>query len=142
MLRIKNWLKNNPRPHEEKIELELLKMAIDLYHVLSLIWDKTTRKYTDSFLIYKVQELLESFVNSVPEDVPYELIDERINNAKSTVSQDCNGTEDALMFYGAEIDNYPGSQYGLTLDFKIGILLYILEQKGISENQIFEKYQN
>ena len=31
-----------------------------------------------------------------------------------------------------EIDNFPGSNYGLTLDFKLGILLHLLNLKGIS----------
>ena len=139
---VKQWLQNNPREKNDKIELELLTIGINLYHVLSLIWDKTTRKHTPEFLIYKTQEIIEGFVNSLPDDVPIELVEDRVKNARIAISQDAEDIETIMMFFGAEIDNYPGSQYGLTLDFKIGILLHLLNLKGISDKQIFEKYQN
>lgn len=140
---IKKWLENNPREKEEYIELELLNMAINLYHILSLLWDKTTRKYTNSFVIYKTQELLEQFINNLPEDVPMAIVEERINQARQAISTDSkDNVEHILSVYGAEIDNFPGSNYGLTLDFKLGILLHLLNLKGISDEQIFEKYQN
>lgn len=143
MKQIREWLINNSRDKEEHIELELLNMAINLYHIISLLWDKTTRKYTDNFIIYKTQELLEAFINNLPDDVPTEIVDERIKDARRAIAEDSqNDIEAILAIYGAEIDNFPGSQYGLTLDFKIGILLHLLNLKGISDKQIFEKYQN
>ena len=140
---IKKWLENNPREKEEYIELELLNMAINLYHILSLLWDKTTRKYTNSFVIYKTQELLEQFINNLPDDVPMAIVEERITQARQAIASDSkDNVEYILTVYGAEIDNFPGSNYGLTLDFKLGILLHLLNLKGISDKQIFEKYQN
>ena len=142
MKTIKEWLSQNPREKSDAVELELLYMGINLYHVLSLLWDRTTRKYTNEFIIYKTQEILECFVNNLPEDVPFEILEQRISDAKNAIQEDAKDIETVMMFFGAEIDNYPGSNYGLTLDFKIGILLYALELKGISREQILAKYQN
>ena len=142
MKTIKEWLSQNPREKSDAVELELLYMGINLYHVLSLLWDRTTRKYTNEFIVYKTQEILECFVNNLPEDVPFEILEQRISDAKNAIQEDAKDIETVMMFFGAEIDNYPGSNYGLTLDFKIGILLYALELKGISREQILAKYQN
>lgn len=142
MKTIKEWLALNPREKSEAVELELLYMGINLYHILSLLWKRTTRKYTNEFVIYKTQEILETFINNLPEDVPFEIVEQRISDAKNAIKEDAKNIETVMMFFGAEIDNYPGSNYGLTLDFKIGILLYALELSGISKEQIFAKYQN
>lgn len=142
MKTIKEWLALNPREKSEAVELELLYMGINLYHILSLLWKRTTRKYTNEFVIYKTQEILETFINNLPEDVPFEIVEQRISDAKNAIKEDAKNIETVMMFFGAEIDNYPGSNYGLTLDFKIGILLYALELNGISKEQIFAKYQN
>jgi hypothetical protein len=142
MKNVKAWLERNPRVREEKIEQELMKMGITLYHIMSLLWDKTTRKYTNDFVIYKTQELIEMFINSLPEEVNLDLINERMAAAKSAIMEDAKDMDSIVDVMGAEIDNYPGSQYGLTIDFKIAILLYALNLKGITEDQIFEKYQN
>ena len=142
MKNVKAWLERNPRAREEKIEQELMKMGITLYHIMSLLWDKTTRKYTNDFVIYKTQELIEMFINSLPEEVNLDLINERMAAAKSAIMEDAKDMDSIVDVIGAEIDNYPGSQYGLTIDFKIAILLYALNLKGITEDQIFEKYQN
>lgn len=142
MKNVKAWLERNPRAREEKIEQELMKMGITLYHIMSLLWDKTTRKYTNDFVIYKTQELIEMFINSLPEEVNLDLINERMAAAKSAIMEDAKDIDSIVDVMGAEIDNYPGSQYGLTIDFKIAILLYALNLKGITEDQIFEKYQN
>lgn len=142
MKNVKAWLERNPRAREEKIEQELMKMGITLYHIMSLLWDKTTRKYTNDFVIYKTQELIEMFINSLPEEVNLDLINERMAAAKNAIMEDAKDMDSIVDVMGAEIDNYPGSQYGLTIDFKIAILLYALNLKGITEDQIFEKYQN
>jgi hypothetical protein len=142
MKNVKAWLERNPRAREEKIEQELMKMGITLYHIMSLLWDKTTRKYTNDFVIYKTQELIEMFINSLPEEVNLDLINERMAAAKSAIMEDAKDMDSIVDVMGAKIDNYPGSQYGLTIDFKIAILLYALNLKGITEDQIFEKYQN
>lgn len=142
MKNVKTWLERNPRAREEKIEQELMKMGITLYHIMSLLWEKTTRKYTNDFVIYKTQELIEMFINSLPEEVNLDLINERMAAAKSAIMEDAKDIDSIVDVMGAEIDNYPGSQYGLTIDFKIAILLYALNLKGITEDQIFEKYQN
>jgi hypothetical protein len=142
MKTIKEWLTLNPREKSEAVELELLYMGINLYHILSLLWERTTRKYTNEFIIYKTQEILETFINNLPEDVPFEIVEQRISDARNAIQEDAKNIETVMMFFGAEIDNYPGSNYGLTLDFKIGILLYALELKGISREQILAKYQN
>lgn len=142
MKNVKAWLERNPRAREEKIEQELMKMGITLYHIMSLLWEKTTRKYTNDFVIYKTQELIEMFINSLPEEVNLDLINERMAAAKSAIMEDAKDIDSIVDVMGAEIDNYPGSQYGLTIDFKIAILLYALNLKGITEDQIFEKYQN
>ena len=139
---IKEWLKNNIREVDNKIELELLYMAINLYHVLSLIWDRTTRKYTNDFLIYKTQEILECFIYNLPENIPMEIIEERIEEGRNVASKEAKNIEDLMIIFGAEVDNYPGSQYGLSLDLKISLLLHGLNLIGISDKQIFEKYQN
>ena len=137
---IKEWLQNNPRTKEEKVELELAKMGIDIYHVLSLVWDKTTRKYTNEFIIYKVQEIMEMFVNNLPESMPVEVVEERLAESMDIVEKSNNTIEDIVGFFGAEVDNYPKSDYGLTIDLKLACLLKCINLIGISNNQIFEKY--
>ena len=137
---IKEWLQNNPRTKEEKVELELAKMGIDIYHVLSLVWDKTTRKYTNEFIIYKVQEIMEMFVNNLPESMPVEVVEERLIESMDIVEKSNNTIEDIVGFFGAEVDNYPKSDCGLTIDLKLACLLKCINLIGISNNQIFEKY--
>ena len=39
-----------------------------------------------------------------------------------------------------EVDNYPGSKYGLVIELKIACLFRCANLIGISNNQIFEKY--
>lgn len=137
---IKEWLQNNPRTKEEKVELELAKMGIDIYHVLSLVWDKTTRKYTNEFIIYKVQEIMEMFVNNLPESMPIEVVEERLIESMDIVEKSNNTIEDIVGFFGVEVDNYPKSEYGLPIDLKLACLLKCINLIGISNNQIFEKY--
>lgn len=138
--KVKKWLLNNPRKKEEKIELELAKMGIDIYHVLSLVWDKTTRKYTNEFIIYKIQEVIEMFVNNLPDFLSTEEVEERLKQCMGIAENGSETIEDIIYAFGSEVDNYSGSKYGLAIDLKLACLLRCANLIGISNNQIFEKY--
>jgi hypothetical protein len=93
--------------------------------------------------VHPLDPFVEQFINNLPDDVPMAIVEERITQARQAIASDSkDNVEYILTVYGAEIDNFPGSNYGLTLDFKLGILLHLLNLKGISDEQIFEKYQN
>ena len=138
--KIKKWLLNNPREKEEKVELELAKMGINIYHVLSLVWDKTTKKYTKEFIIYKIQEVIEMYVNSLPDYIPTELVEEKIKECMDVAENNSVTIEDIVYAFGSEVDNYSGSKYGLVIELKIACLFRCANLIGISNNQIFEKY--
>ena len=63
MKKIYEWLKENPRPLKE-LEYELLEFGINFYHIISLLWEQTTRNHTESFLIWKTREMLEILLNN------------------------------------------------------------------------------
>lgn len=135
---IKQFLTTNPREKEPLIEYEMLKMSIDYYHIVSLLWEKTTRKFTKEFVIYKTQEILEIFTNNLNEndiEAADRLIEQSLN-----VFQQSNSLDDLFALLGVEFDNYPGCQDGLSIDLKIGALFRILELSGFSKSQILEKY--
>ncbi len=142
MKKVKLWLEKNPIEQVDKIELELLFMAINIYHILSLLWDRTSHKYTKEFIIYKTQLVLETFVNSIPETFTIEEIDERIKDGRELASREGKDIKTILEIFGAEIDNSPMINYGLTVDLKICFLLNALNLIGITDEQIFEKYNN
>ena len=136
---IKEWLQNNPRTKEEKVELELAKMGIDIYHVLSLVWDKTTRKYTNEFIIYKVQEIMEMFVNNLPESMPVEIVEERLVESMDIVEKS-NNTEKAesvipqsAMIPIGQIDK----TYIIAKDDEG---MYIVDQHAAHERILFDRY--
>lgn len=136
MKKIYEWLKENPRPLKE-LEYELLEFGINFYHIISLLWEQTTRSHTESFLIWKTREMLEILLNNVQDGFKDELVN-RISEARNKIQ---NIEKDALLGYlGCEIE---GSQeYSLSVEFKMAIVLKLLNEKGILDEQIFAKYQN
>lgn len=137
--KIKRYLETNPREKENTLPKELMKMGINLYHILSLLWDATTRKYTNEYVIYLAQELLEMFVNDLPEQANLDDMEERMEEVEK-IFEEANLNE-IIELFGIEIDNCPENKYGLSIDLKIGAVLRALNCKGISNYQIFEKYQ-
>jgi hypothetical protein len=135
---IANWVKDNRKPGEE-LELELLEFGINFYHIVSLLWDRTTRKHTDEFLIYKTREILEILVANVDQTKLDELT-MRINKATEVI-ESIKEENDLFMALGAEIDNHVENGFGVSIEFKLCIVLALLKKRGISMNQILEKYQ-
>lgn len=135
---IANWVKDNRRPGEE-LELELLEFGINFYHIVSLLWDRTTRKHTDEFLIYKTREILEILVANVDQTKLDELT-MRINKATEVI-ESIKEENDLFMALGAEIDNHVENGFGVSIEFKLCIVLALLKKRGISMDQILEKYQ-
>jgi hypothetical protein len=45
------------------------------------------------------------------------------------------------MALGAEIDNHVENGFGVSIEFKLCIVLALLKKRGISMDQILEKYQ-
>lgn len=135
---IANWVKDNRRPGEE-LELELLEFGINFYHIVSLLWDRTTRKHTDEFLIYKTREILEILVANVDQTKLDELT-MRINKATEVI-ESIKEENDLFMALGAEIDNHVENGFGVSIEFKLCIVLALLKKRGISIDQILEKYQ-
>lgn len=140
MISVKEWLIKNPREKGE-LELDMLEIAINCYHIISLLWDRTTRKYTDNFLIYKIQETIELFINSLPEEVDFADLYDRMKESYDQAKKLDIKQSDILKLFGREVDNYLGNEYGLVVDVKIVLLIYLLELNGITKEQIFEKYQ-
>lgn len=135
---IANWVKDNRKPGEE-LELELLEFGINFYHIVSLLWDRTTRKHTDEFLIYKTREILEILVANVDQTMLDELTI-RINKATEVI-ESIKEENDLFMALGAEIDNHLENGFGVSIEFKMCIVLNLLKRRGISIDQILEKYQ-
>lgn len=135
---IANWVKDNKKPGEE-LELELLEFGINFYHIVSLLWDRTTRKHTDEFLIYKTREMLEILVANVDHTMLDELT-MRINKATEVI-ESIKEENDLFMALGAEIDNHVENGFGVSIEFKLCIVLALLKKRGISMDQILEKYQ-
>lgn len=135
---IANWVKDNKKPGEE-LELELLEFGINFYHIVSLLWDRTTRKHTDEFLIYKTREMLEILVANVDQTMLDELT-MRINKATEVI-ESIKEENDLFMALGAEIDNHVENGFGVSIEFKLCIVLALLKKRGISMDQILEKYQ-
>lgn len=135
---IANWVKDNRKPGEE-LELELLEFGINFYHIVSLLWDRTTRKHTDEFLIYKTREILEILVANVDQTMLDELTI-RINKATEVI-ESIKEENDLFMALGAEIDNHLENGFGVSIEFKMCIVLALLKKRGISIDQILEKYQ-
>lgn len=135
---IANWVKDNKKPGEE-LELELLEFGINFYHIVSLLWDRTTRKHTDEFLIYKTREILEILVANVDQTKLDELTI-RMNKAMEVI-ESIKEKNDLFMALGAEIDNHVENGFGVSIEFKMCIILALLKKRGISMDQILEKYQ-
>lgn len=135
---IANWVKDNKKPGEE-LELELLEFGINFYHIVSLLWDRTTRKHTDEFLIYKTREMLEILVANVDQTMLDELT-MRINKATEVI-ESIKEENELFMALGAEIDNHVENGFGVSIEFKLCIVLALLKKRGISMDQILEKYQ-
>lgn len=135
---IANWVKDNKKPGEE-LELELLEFGINFYHIVSLLWDRTTRKHTDEFLIYKTREILEILVTNVDQTKLDELTI-RMNKAMEVI-ESIKEENDLFMALGAEIDNHVENGFGVSIEFKMCIILALLKKRGISMDQILEKYQ-
>lgn len=135
---IANWVKDNKKPGEE-LELELLEFGINFYHIVSLLWDRTTRKHTDEFLIYKTREILEILVANVDQTKLDELTI-RMNKAMEVI-ESIKEENDLFMALGAEIDNHVENGFGVSIEFKMCIILALLKKRGISMDQILEKYQ-
>lgn len=139
--KVREWLKINKR-EEVIVEQGLFLIAMNTYHVLSLLWEKTTRKYTNEFLIFKAQEIVEILTSILPEDVDSFLVQSRMDDGYNVAKENCSSVENIIELIGVDFDNYPGSRYGMPADFKIGILLYALEMKGINKELIIKKYES
>lgn len=125
------------------MEINLCEIAINFFHVISLLWEKTTRKYTNDFIIYKIREILESVSNMVEDEQTLQLIYADIKESKRSLQEANISVEYCIGTLGSEVDNHENNQYRVPLDWKLTILLYLAEKvAGITEEQIFEKYQN
>lgn len=139
MEKIIAWLNNNPRTTGE-LEYEMLEFGINFYHLISLVWNKTTRKHTDDFLIYKTREMIEILLSNVNKGSEKEFID-RVKSAMESIKNIAD--EDLLSLIGADVlGTVDNEGFRVSVEFKIAMVLKFLIDKGISEEQIFEKYQN
>lgn len=125
---------------EQDLELELLEFGINFYHLVSLLWDRTTRKHTDEFLIYKTRELIEILLSNID----YQQVDDLILRMEKAdeIIKSIPSTEQLFTAMGVEIDNHINNEFGISIEFKLSIILHLLKLRGITEEQIFEKYQN
>lgn len=140
MIRIYNYLQENPREVKET-DMTLLEISINYYHLISLLWNPQNKKYTNDFLIWKTQEILELLTTILPteQDVV------GFNNAilEWLKSYEKVGEDQALPLMGAigqEFDNYMNNKNAIPIDVKIGVLLKLLSFKNITLEQIFAKY--
>lgn len=141
MRRIQQYLKDNPR-EKSRVELDLLEAGINFYHLVSLMWDRTTRKHTKEFVIWKIREILEIMVGNLPEDIDISELENRINEEIAAIKQDI-GSNPREMFalLGMEIDNSSRTKVAFTFDFKVAILIYLAEVvEEISMSEIMAKY--
>lgn len=141
MQRIKNYLDKNPRK-KDIVELELLEAGINFYHIVSLIFETTTRKHTREFLIWKAQETLEIMINNIPNNVDISQINKRIKDELHAIREECgHDVKAALIMLGAEIDNGPKQEISFPFDFKVAFMIYLLEEnEHITFDDLMAKY--
>lgn len=141
MKRIKEYLIHNPRKKQE-LESELLEAGINFYYIVSLMWERTTRKHTREFLIWKAQETLEIMMNNLPANIELEVFEQRIQEELKAIREDCGKNPDVIFnLLGAEIDNGKQQEIAFTFDFKVAIMIFLLETKeGISFDDLVAKY--
>ena len=139
MTRIQKYLSNNPRETKD-LELSLLEIGINYFHLISLLWNPQKKTMTKEFLIWKTREILETLVNVAMENgLNVTDLNGRLLDAIEAFSQITN-EEEIFRIIGVEIDNHPNNTYALSLDMKIAALIRLLEFKQITIEQIFEKY--
>lgn len=137
MERIKQYLVEHPRL-KGTIEEEMLEGGIIFYHLVSLLWTKTTHKFTKEFLIWKTREVLEIMMNNLPDNIKWEDFKVRFDDELAAIREDISSdTDKAFRILGMDIDN----NLNLTFDFKVAFLIYLLEKtQGITLEEILEKY--
>lgn len=137
MEKIRQFLAEHPRK-KGTIEEEMLEGGIIFYHLVSLLWYKTTRKFTKEFLIWQTQEVLEIMMNNLPENINWEDFKVRFNDEMNAIRKDVgNDMDKAFRILGMDIDN----SFNLTFDFKIAFLIYLLEKtQNITLEEILKKY--
>lgn len=139
MTRIQNYLQNNPRENVQDLELSLLEIGINYFHIISLLWNPQKKTMTNEFLIWKTREILEILVSvATANGLSLTDLNQRLLDAIEAFSQ--VQEEEIFRIIGVEVDNHPNNTYALSLDMKIASLIRLLEFKGITIDQIFEKY--
>lgn len=139
MTRIQKYLQANPRPTRE-LEFSLLEIGINYYHLISLFWNPSGKTYTNEFLIWKTREIIEILVSlAIENNLSITDLNQRMLDAIEAFSQ-IQSEEEIFRIAGVEIDNHPMNSYALSLDMKIASLIKLLDFRGISIDQIFEKY--
>ena len=139
MIRIQNYLKENPR-EINNTELSLLEIGINYYHLISLLWNPSNKTYTKEFLIWKTREILEILVSlMIKQNLDVTMLNERMITAIEAFTS-IESEMDIYELIGVEIDNHPNNNYALSLDMKMAALFKLLDFKGITIEQIFEKY--
>lgn len=139
MIRIQNYLKENPR-EINNTELSLLEIGINYYHLISLLWNPSNKTYTKEFLIWKTREILEILVSlMIKQNLDVTVLNERMITAIEAFTS-IENEMDIYELIGVEIDNHPNNNYALSLDMKMAALFKLLDFKGITIEQIFEKY--
>lgn len=139
MTRVQNYLQKNPRPTQD-LELSLLEIGINYYHLISLFWNPTKKTYTNEFLIWKTREIIEILVSlAIANNLSITDLNQRLLDAIEAFSQ-VKSEDEIFRIAGIEVDNHPNNNYALSLDMKIAALVRLLEFKGITIDQIFEKY--
>lgn len=139
MIRIQNYLKENPR-EINNTELSLLEIGINYYHLISLLWNPSNKTYTKEFLVWKTREILEILVSlMIRQNLDVTTLNERMITAIEAFTS-IENEMDIYELIGVEIDNHPSNNYALSLDMKMAALFKLLDFKGITIEQIFEKY--
>ena len=139
MTRVQNYLMDHPKPQQE-LEMSLLEIGINYYHLISLLWNPTGKTYTNEFLIWKTREIIETLVSiAINNDISITDLNQRLLDAIEAFSQ-VKEEKEIFSLIGIELDNHPNNSFALSLDMKVASLIRLLEFKNISLDQIFEKY--
>ena len=88
------------------VEEYLFQFQVDFYHLLSLLWSKTTRKSTDSYKVFLLSNGLRSLLSgAIKSNFTFEElqadIQEGYNKIKSTFS---NVTDEMIVLFNGETD--------------------------------------
>lgn len=123
------------------VEEYLFQFQVDFYHLLSLLWSKSSRKSTDSYKIFLLSNCMRNLLsgaiksNMIIDDLQYEIQDS-YNKIKNTFN---NVTDELIVLFNGETEiNIDTIGQFAVLCFISGIVIPELKWSDVLGSQKFE----